>query len=93
MQRVFRYLLPLLLAMIVVVGDLRAQSVAGNATNFPVPFGPTNAGRDYWLAFPSNWDLPGSVAYYIRLYITSGVRTQVKVWVGPGVKKVLYTCP
>lgn len=92
MRRVFRYLL-LPLAMILMLGaDALAQG-SGKYKNFPVPFGPTNAGREFWLAFPANWDSPSAAQYYIRLYITSGVRTQVRVWAGAGIKKVFYTKP
>lgn len=89
-----RYLFGLLMLMLFLPGaaDTYAQDkpLAGE---LPVPYGPSNMGRDFWLAFPANWDLPGSTEYYIRLYITSNVRTQVKVWVGPGIKKILYTVP
>lgn len=92
MRRVARYLLPLLMLALLLGGEARSQS-SGDYKNFPVPFGPNNAGRDFWLAFPANWDNPAAAQYYIRLYITSGVRTQVRVWAGPGIKKVFYTKP
>ncbi len=75
-------------------------SMGGNAqtshygTDIPLmSLGAGNAGRDFWLAFPANWDIPGSAHYYIRLYITSDVRTQVRIWAGASIKKVIYTIP
>ncbi len=92
MRRVVYYVLLPLLAILILGSDALAQG-AGKYKNFPVPFGPTNAGREFWLAFPANWDNPAAAQYYIRLYITSGVRTQVRVWAGAGIKKVLSTKP
>ncbi|MBS1913149.1 MAG: choice-of-anchor D domain-containing protein [Bacteroidetes bacterium] len=92
MRRVFRYLLLPMLLVLLVSLDASAQG-SGKFKNFPVPFGPTNSGRDFWFAIPANWDSPSASQYYIRLYITSGVRTQVRVWAGAGIKKTFYTKP
>lgn len=52
----------------------------------------TNAGREFWAAFPTNWDDPG-MSGFIRLSITSAVRTQVRVWAGTTLKKTVETIP
>ncbi len=70
---------------------LQAQS-DGN-WNFPTQFGPANSGTDFFFSCPSNWDLPGSNTYYIRLYITSTTKTNVEVWVGGVLKQTLVTKP
>ena len=92
MSRVCRYLFPILALLLLLARDGRAQG-ADPYKNFPVPFGPNNAGKDFWLSFPANWDDPTAARYYIRLYITSGVKTQVRVWVGGAIRKVLTTIP
>ncbi|MBS1913147.1 MAG: hypothetical protein JST22_14255 [Bacteroidetes bacterium] len=58
-----------------------------------LPFlnGPNNAGREFWVAFPANWDMPSAPQYYIRLYVMSSMRTRVRVWVGANIKKTFYT--
>lgn len=95
MRRVLRYLFLPLLAVLMLSSDAQSQGLGDGSKykNFPVPFGPNNAGRDFWFAMPANWDIPSSAQYYIRLYITSGVRTSVRVWTGAGIKKVFYTKP
>lgn len=76
-----------LFLLFAVVG-LHAQ---GDESNFSFPFTPNSLGTEFYAAAPANWDLPGSTAYYIRLYITSPVETQVKVWAGGTLKKVITT--
>lgn len=63
------------------------------AGELPVAYGPSNMGRDFWLAFPANWDEWESSKYYIRLYITSKVRTSVTVRAGATFSKTLLTIP
>lgn len=91
MCRYLRFLTVLLLLMMgVVSAHAQDEPLAGA---LPVPYGPSNMGQDFWVAFPTNWDAPGSTTYYLRFYITSNVRTQVKIWAGPVMKKVFYTIP
>jgi len=73
--------------------SLGGATVRAQSKSFPVPFGPTSTGRDFWVAFPANWDEPTSAKYYIRLYITSKVKTQVRVWAGKKIHKILTTKP
>ncbi len=73
--------------------SLFSQELPAGVEEQLLGYGPSNMGRDFWLAFPANWDLPGSTSYYIRLYISSPVRTEVKVWAGAGLKKIVYTVP
>lgn len=90
----YRCLHRLLIALILLLGATSAyaqnEPLAGE---LPVPYGASNMGREFWVAFPANWDASGSAADAIRLYVTSTVRTQVKVWAGPGIKKVFNTIP
>ncbi len=72
---------------------VHAQATRFGGDNPVMPLGSGNAGRDFWLAFPHNWDLPGSTFYMVHLYITSDVRTQVRIWAGAELKKVIYTIP
>jgi hypothetical protein len=80
----------LLLVMIVTTAGGYAQS-AGKQ-KFPVPFGPTNSGTDFWLSFPANWEFQATQKY-VRLYITAGTKTKVNVWTGPNLLKTIYTVP
>lgn len=93
MQHSIRYLLPLLLLLSFCSIQGVAQEGGKTTKNFPVPYGPTNTGRDFWISFPANWDLPGSTSYYIRLYITAGTATQVRVFVGGSFRKSVTTIP
>lgn len=69
-------------------------AIAGNAELDAQPGQPgLSAGREFVAAFPANWDSPTAAQYYIRLYVTSEVRTRVYVWVGQTIKKVFYTKP
>ncbi len=88
MQRSHLCMLSLLLLISLGIGAVRAQS-----RSFPVPFGPANTGRDFWVAFPANWDQPAAAKYYIRLYITSAAKTQVRVWAGKSIRKIITTKP
>jgi hypothetical protein len=86
---------PLILATVLAISSLSmafAQS-SGVKPDFPTPTGPTNAGRDFWLSFPTNWDVPSATTKYVRLYITAGTKTKVDVWVGPTLLKTVYTIP
>lgn len=85
-----RYLLHLLLLFAAAAGIARAQ--AADAGKFPVPYGPTNVGTEFWLAFPANWDYAADQKY-IRLYINSGVETNVRVYAGPTLVKTIKTIP
>lgn len=71
--------------------DLAAQG--SDSSLFPLPLGPTNAGKEFWLSFPTNWDVAQAAKKYIRLYITSNVRTKVDISAGAVVVKTLYTVP
>ncbi|HVZ40183.1 MAG TPA: hypothetical protein VHI13_12970 [Candidatus Kapabacteria bacterium] len=79
--------LPLVFALTAGIHLCRAQGT------LPFLNGPNNAGREFWLAFPANWDNPTASDYYIRLYIASSTRTQVRVWAGANIRKTLYTRP
>ncbi len=92
MRRLVRLLFLPMMALALVTGHLQAQD-AGKYKNFPVPFGPTNVGRDFWFSFPANWDVPTATQYYIRLYITSGVETRVRIYVGGAFMKQITTKP
>lgn len=93
-EDIMKLFLRLSILLLLVLGSINiAQAQDDRVDEFPVPYGPSNMGRDFWVAFPANWDVPESKKYYVRLYITSLVRTQVKVWAGPGIKKVLFTVP
>lgn len=86
-----RYLLYIFIAIILPGAAAMQAKDLPDDEQFPVAYGPSNMGREFWLAFPSNWTLSGSGQMYIRLYITSHMRTQVKVWVGPSLKRVVET--
>ncbi len=53
-----------------------------NSPNFPVPFAPDNVGTEFYLSFPANWEFNATVKY-VRLYISAGVETEVRVTAGP----------
>jgi hypothetical protein len=72
------------LLLFTICGQLSAQN--------SLPFGPTNAGQDFWVSFPSNWEYQATQKY-IRLYITSPVRTRVAVYSGSTLLDTLYTIP
>lgn len=86
-----RYLLPLLLLFIATSGLLRAQ--AADAGNFPVTYGPSNLGKEFVFSFPTNYEDPTAAMQYIRLYITSPVRTRVQIYTGSVLKKTVFTVP
>lgn len=88
-----RYLLPVfILILLSGAAALWAQDLPDD-DQFPVTYGPSNMGREFWLAFPANWNMPGGRSSYVRLYIISHVSTQVKVWAGSTLKKVVQTTP
>ncbi len=90
-----QHLRVLLLAALLLTSGLThafAQGGAGGGAKLPVPFGPTNAGREFWLSFPTNWDASNVATKYIRLYITAGTKTQVDVTAG-GFSKSIQTIP
>ncbi len=82
---------PLTAALLLAAGitSLHAQ----NGSNFLTQLGPNNAGTEFFFSCPANWDLPGSTAYYIRLYVTAPTATEVKVWAGNTLKRVFVTTP
>jgi len=92
MRRIVRLLYLPLTVLALTTSLVQAQD-AGKYKNFPVPFGPTNVGRDFWFSFPANWDNPTATQYYIRLYITSGVETRVRIYVGGSFMKQITTKP
>ena len=59
--------------------------------NFPVPFGPDNIGTDFFLSFPANWEF-NAREKYIRVYISAGVETEVRINAGP-FSKTIKTIP
>lgn len=85
--RPFARLLCILSLLAAAAPMLRAQEA------LPYLIGPNNAGREFYLAFPANWDIPSSAQYYIRLYVTSNVRTAVRVSAGANLKKTFFTKP
>ena len=87
MKPVRYFLLPLIL-LAIAIGSVRAQSAGGGS--YPVPYGPNNVGTEFFMSFPANWDY--AAAYkYIRLYITSGVETTVRVYAGPTLVRTVQT--
>lgn len=91
-----RFVIRIALLLLLSIGgtmQLQAQG-APSGNKFPVPFGLNNVGKEFYVAFPANWEAgtPGGEKY-IRFYITSGVRTRVNVWVGQQFKKTFYTIP
>ncbi len=86
--RRYRYLLLLLILLGMGRGDVRAQQKSPS-----LPLGPSNVGRDFWVAFPANSNFPGEEQYYLRLYITSSVKTQVRLWTGASRFRSVVTRP
>jgi len=82
----------LLLLMSLMIYRAEAQE-SSKYKDFPVSFGPSSVGRDFWFSFPANWDEPTAAQYYIRLYITSAVATQVRVWAGTTLRQTITTHP
>jgi hypothetical protein len=72
------------LLLLLICGSALAQST--------LPFGPTNIGREFWVSFPANWEY-AAAKKYVRLYMTSSVRTRVAVYVGPKLLDSGYTVP
>lgn len=54
---------------------------------------PTNAGKEFYLSMPANWEQVSAKERYIRLYITAAVKTEVRVYAGATLKKKLFTVP
>lgn len=93
MNRLLRLLTFAILLVTACSGLAQAQTEASTKPSFPVPFGPSNAGREFWLSFPTNWNVPQADKNYIRLYITAGTRTAVNISVGPTQVPTVYTKP
>ncbi|MBC8145531.1 MAG: hypothetical protein H7X80_08085, partial [bacterium] len=55
--------------------------------------GPSSLGTEFVFSFPSNYEDPSAPMQYIRLYMTSNVRTRVRIYTGTVLKKTLYTDP
>lgn len=53
----------------------------------------TNSGKEFYFSLPANWEQTSASVRYIRLYITSGVKTEVSIYAGTSLKKKLYTVP
>jgi len=79
-----------LLLVLLIPSILGAQE---NDDQFPIPFGPNNLGTEFYFAMPANWELPESATSYIRMYVTSPVRTRVMVWAGGNLKSTFHTTP
>ncbi len=73
-------------------GALPAIAQSGGNPSFPLPLGPTNAGKEFWFSFPTNWDASSVTTKYIRLYITSNVTTTVTIEAG-GATQTVTTVP
>jgi len=58
-----------------------------------IPFGPTSAGKEFYLSMPTNYEDPLATQHYIRLYITSAIQTRVEIQVEGLTKKTLTTVP
>jgi hypothetical protein len=80
---------PLRFLLVVALFILAAASM--HAQN-GLPIGPTNAGTDFWVSFPANWEYAAGQKY-VRLYITSPVQTNVTVTVGTTTISTLTTVP
>jgi len=80
-----RFFLPLLLAVLLLAPRINAQET--------LPDVPSNAGTDFWFSMPANWDLPSMQYYYTRLYISSDVKTSVRVFVKGQLRKTVTTVP
>lgn len=90
MKHPFLPVLPLcsivLLSSLLFTPFMRAQSSAFfNA-------GPNNAGTEFYLAFPANWEI-NTANKYIRLYISSDVETDVDIYVLGAFKGSVKTIP
>ncbi|MBC8146093.1 MAG: hypothetical protein H7X80_10955, partial [bacterium] len=55
--------------------------------------GPSSLGTEFYFSFPSNYEDPGAAMKYIRLYMTSNMRTRVRIYTGTVLKNTLYTDP
>ncbi len=86
-----KHLLHLAMLLLVAVSGLPLFAQMAKPENFPVPFGPTNLGKEFFFSLPTNYEDPQATQQYIRLYITSAVKTRVNVWVGESFKKTLTT--
>ncbi len=82
-----KYLFALAL-FLTMAGELCAQDQG----DFPVPFGPTNVGKEFFFSLPANYQDPQAMTQYIRLYITSAVKTKVRIRTSVGeLRKELTT--
>ena len=82
MKPTLRYFPQVFLLLAAFTGVARAQA-AGDG-KFPVPYGPSNLGKEFVFSFPTNYEDPNAREQYIRLYITSPVRTRVQIYTGTG---------
>jgi hypothetical protein len=55
--------------------------------------GPTSVGTEFVFSFPTNYEDPSATLQYIRLYISSTVRTRVRIYTGTTLKNTIYTVP
>lgn len=88
------YAIPLLLLILLSVSnDVTAQSQPFDVSNFPESFGPSNVGREFYVAFPANLETGQPVEKYIRLYISSHVATNVDIYAAGQLKGSVTTIP
>jgi hypothetical protein len=78
--------------MVAALGQISALAQSVGLSKFPVPYGPTNTGKEFWLSFPANWEYAAGQKY-VRLYITAGTKTKVEVWTGSNLLKTVTTVP
>jgi len=86
--RRYRYIFLVLILLGMGMGEARAQQKSP-----PVTLGPSSSGKDFWVAFPANSSFPGEEKYYLRLYITSSVKTQVRLRTGAARFRSVITKP
>jgi hypothetical protein len=91
MKPTLRYFLHFFLLLAAMTGVAHAQAADGG--KFPVPYGPSNLGKEFVWSFPTNYEDPSASSQYIRLYITSPTRTRVQIYTGTVLKKTVYTIP
>jgi adhesin/invasin len=84
-------LMPLLL-MVAALGQITALAQSVGSAKFPVAYGPTNTGKDFWFSFPANWEYAAGQKY-VRLYITAGTKTKVDIYAGTSLLKSVTTVP
>jgi hypothetical protein len=62
--------------------------------NLPKMLGANNQGREFYFSFIPCWESTGSYNNDLKIYVSSGVKTQVKVQVpGKGYEKIKSTIP